>query len=251
MTVANIDTMCFEQTLDVLESLPPGIKYWPFKDIGIKPTREQEEVIFQITGRSYRKKYRRNLRIFILEDYFGQRYLVFQRNSKPLITFEFHGLYQYDPNGKLNEASNYRRATLMVLLNHLGSVRLKRVDYALDFEKIPEQVIDMLTRKRIPKVVGTSVYFQPNKQREAENSRLKIVAYDKTRKDRLSFLIQRLELALKSTYWTSEYINIAEIHQLIASKGKKTIERWTGLAIEVHSYALVRDARISATQKVG
>lgn len=234
MLMARVDSMSFRIRLEELDSIN-GIIVETLKHGIIQPNKEQLQRYRAVTGRSYHKVIRASS-VFLIEHERGQTFTAIRWGNSCFIDIAIHGLQQYDFDGNLSEGSLQRKLALVEILKQLAGFKILRVDFSIDFKKIPPRIIKNLESKRHAKQVKSTTYYQPLNQRERENSRLKIMVYDKALKNDLSLEITRLEFGLKSKYWCKQNINLGDVNTIIESKGIDVIRRWTGERVEVTKF---------------
>ena len=232
MLRAAIDSVVFRIELEKLHDFT-GVKVETLKHGVIRPTKEQIGRYRAATNQRPYNRVKRATSVFLIEHERGQMAAAVQWQSSGYVDIAVHGLHQYDEVGNITDGALQRVLMLFDLLKQLQTFIMVRVDYAIDRPKIPPRVLKWLSQKRHAKPVFSTTYFQPRKQRERENMRLKIMLYNKAQKDKLLFPLMRLEFALKSKFWPKEVITVTQLNDLIETEGIKTIKRWTGENVEV------------------
>lgn len=231
MLRAIIDSMAFRTELFVLDNVN-GVIAETLKHGLINPTDEQKDHYRSVTGRNY-NRVKRASSVYLLHHERGQTFTAIEWKKSGLVEVAVHGMQQYFDIGVLTDSAIQKKAALFEILAQLDGFMISRVDYAIDMEKIPPRIIKRLSLKRHTKQVRTTTYYQPIKQKERENPRLKIMTYDKALKDNLSVPMMRLEFALKSKFWTNDRVVLDAINEMISTKGQTVIKRWTGENVKV------------------
>ncbi len=144
--------------------------------------------------------------------------------SPQMQTIEFAGLYGY------NERSKLLMALLRDKWSRLQDARLMRIDVAIDYKgKIPKKVIKKLLAKRRTFEWKNTIYYKTPKEKKT-NPRMDIKIYDKAKKEKLDYQLERLEFVFKSDYFKGLYLK--DIDRAII-KMEKTIKLTTGLKVKI------------------
>lgn len=139
-------------------------------------------------------------------------------------TLEFAGLQGY------NDRSKLLGGLLSDLYEHIQNEQLTRIDVAIDFKKVPSQVIKSLERNRIPFRWKNTTYNKTTKEKKTNNT-LDIKIYNKALKENLDYPLERLEFSFKGQYLNK--MKICEIEKTYL-KMQKTIKRFSGLEVEIN-----------------
>ena len=144
--------------------------------------------------------------------------------SQDVQVIEFAGLHGYtDKSMLLSELLN-------ALMESIQDELITRLDVAIDFKgKIPNRVLKQLCKDREPfKYKGTTYY--KSKKEKKQNNRLNIKTYSKSRKEKLSEEINRLEFVFLRDYFKN--IQVKNIEKSF-KKMEKTIKRFSGINIQI------------------
>ena len=146
--------------------------------------------------------------------------------SPQMQVIEFAGLHGY------NEKSKLLSELLNELLESIQDEYITRLDIAIDFRgKIPNRVIKKLCKDREPFKYKGTTYYKSAKEKK-QNNRLNIKTYSKSRKEKLSEEINRLEFVFLRDYFKN--IQVKDIEKSF-SKMEKTIKRFSGIKVEIYS----------------
>lgn len=136
---------------------------------------------------------------------------------------EFAGFEDYKERGELMKNVFYD------LYLKLLKAELQRVDICMDFEKVPNAVIKNLTKSRLAFKYKNTTYFKTKKEKKSNNF-YDVKLYDKSKKEKLSFELHRLEFCFKLSY--IKKTKLEDIKTLFV-KMVKTIKTATGLKIKI------------------
>jgi hypothetical protein len=188
------------------------------KTIGVfNPNRWREE---------FGKKTTRNLiEAKIIHTYNGSVIPLKRHSNSNHQTIEFAGINGY------TSKSNLLKNVLLKFKEKLLFSLISRIDIAIDMEKIPQNVVKELEERRAPFKYGNTTYYKSKKEKKT-NQQIDIKHYNKARKDKLSYPLERLEFCFKGQYFKD--INFKNI-ETIFLKMQKAIKRFTGLEVEIQS----------------
>ncbi len=133
-------------------------------------------------------------------------------------TLEFAGLHSY------TEKSIFLQALLKEIWGNIQECFIRRVDIAIDFEKIPLRIEQSLKKQRNIFFYMNTTYFKSAKEKKS-NSRLNFLIYDKAKKENLQTELKRLEVVFRGSYFNN--IKVKDLHTQFI-KMEKTIKRFTG-----------------------
>ncbi len=151
--------------------------------------------------------------------------------SSPLRqTVEFAGLHGY------NERSKQLMITFNELKSQLQYTRVMRIDVAIDYEgEIPKRIIKALYKYRKPFEWKNTTYYKTAKElenKDKSNPYMDIKTYDKAKKEKLDYSLNRLEFVFKSKYFKD--LHLKDIDQAI-KKMEKSIKKATELSVKIKS----------------
>ena len=239
-SITSIDTIYISIPIHEIDNIP-NLRVITIKDGVNKPTNEQLIYYLKVHGKKLKKK-DGAFRIFVMEHVSGQRFIARQRHRKNGIVLEFQGLQQYKKDARLTEGTCLRRKMALEVMQYLKDFRINRIDVAIDLPSITKAIIKhILDQGRKAVSFDTTVYFQPEKQREKENARLKITMYDKSKKNELPWPVQRLEFTLKSSCWPRNPMPYISFDAIVQHRFKKVFKRWAGIDVEVLDLTCMHD----------
>ena len=141
-------------------------------------------------------------------------------------TLEFAGINGYSEKSKLLSE------LLKELLEQLESSYITRIDIAIDFKgKIPNKVIKTICKDREPFKYGNTTYYKSKKEKKS-NARLNIKQYNKAKKSKLDYELERLEFVFQGNYF--DKLNLKDLNKAFL-KMEKTIKRFAGLKVDILS----------------
>lgn len=238
MLYVEVDSMTFRISLTEFDRLK-NIKIFTIKHHLIQPTKQLLGLYYACSnGRPY-SRVKRATSVFVVEHERGQKVLAIQWHNSGCVDISVHGIIQFNKNSDLSEDAIQRRLILVDLLKQVHSFKVIRVDFSMDMKKVPPRIIKRFLEKREAKIIGeTTTYFQPKKQNERENPSLKIMVYDKAKKDCLVSPLMRIEFAIKGRYWKNITVTLDTLNKVIFTKGLSIIKRWTKENVEVKKLLL-------------
>lgn len=171
------------------------------------------------------KPLRRNIkRAYILHSFNGAELPIksYSRTQDREI-IEFAGLEDYRKRGEI------LKAVFDDLYLKLLKAQIQRVDICMDFENVPKAVVKNLTKSRLAFKYKNTTYFKTKKEKKSNNF-YDVKLYDKSKKEKLSFELHRLEFCFKLSY--IKKTKLEDIKTLFV-KMVKTIKTATGLKIKI------------------
>ncbi len=155
----------------------------------------------------------------ILHSYFGLTLALKRYATNPnMQTLEIAGLQGY------NEKSLFLKELLFDIWEDIQKCYVRRIDIAIDYKKIPQRVFKELKKHREYFKYKNTSYFK-TKEEKKENPRLNFKIYDKAKKEKLDFELERFETVFKGSYFNG--VKVQDIKQQF-SKMEKTILRFSG-----------------------
>ncbi len=147
--------------------------------------------------------------------------------SKSKQTLEFAGLQAY------NEKSKLLKELLNELIAQLKHSYITRIDIAIDFKgKVSNKVIKALCNDREAFKYGNTTYYKTKKEKKS-NASIDIKKYDKSKKENLSYELERLEFVFKGQYFKK--LQIKDLKKAF-KKMEKTIKKFAGLEVKIMSF---------------
>lgn len=196
------------------------------EDYTIEAVKSQSVFNPKVWKKTFNKSLTRNIvRADIIHTYLGLSLALktYSRSQKVQV-LEFAGLQGY------NERSKLLSIHLKELWSQLQHTRLKRVDIALDWEKIPYKVFKALKANREPFKWFNSTYYKTAKEKK-RNYYINVVAYDKTIKDNLSEPMERLEFSFSGAFFKDMYLK--DLPKAI-EKMEKAIKKKIGVSVKIN-----------------
>ena len=145
--------------------------------------------------------------------------------SKQKQTLEFAGLNGY------TQTSSLLKQLLRSLLEQLEDSYIVRIDIAIDFTKIPNKVIKALCKHRVPFKYANTTYYKTIKEKKT-NSNMDIKTYNKSKRAKLDYPLERLEFAFKGQYFNKT--NLKDLKKIF-KKMEKSIKKFSDLQVEISS----------------
>jgi hypothetical protein len=148
--------------------------------------------------------------------------------SKQKQTLEFAGLNGY------TQTSSLLKQLLKSLLEHLEDSYIVRIDIAIDFNsKVPNRIIKTLCKHRIAfNPNGWNTTYYKSKKEKKSNANLDIKKYNKSKKSKLNYELERLEFAFKGQYFNK--LQIKDLKKAF-KKMEKSIKKFAGLEVKILS----------------
>ncbi len=139
-------------------------------------------------------------------------------------TLEFAGLHSY------NERSQLLVQTFRELQSQLQHTRIMRIDVAIDYEgHIPKSIGKVLSKYREPFQYANTTYYKTAKEKKT-NSKMNIIIYDKSLKEKLDHPLHRLEFSFRTPYFNKMILDDLD---LVIKKMEKSIKKATGLTVKI------------------
>ena len=196
------------------------------EDYSIEAVKSPSVFNPNVWKKTFNKSLTRNIvRADIIHTYLGLALaLKSYSRSQRVQVLEFAGLHSY------TERSQLLKVHLKELWSQLQHTRLKRVDIALDYEKIPNRVLKALQANREPFKWFNSTYFKTAKEKK-RNYYINVVAYNKALKDNLSEPMERLEFSFGASFFKGMYLK--DLPKAI-EKMEKAIKKKIGVTIKIN-----------------
>ncbi len=122
----------------------------------------------------------------------------YYRNGRGIV-IEFNGLTQYDKKEfVLTDKSELMRQDLKEFVSSGLDFELYTLDVCFDTPKPAKAILGAISCKREPKTYRGTTYYDAKAQTTRKNNYLRLYAYNKQAKDKLTYPLNRVEFSFKA-----------------------------------------------------